>query len=463
MDGRGPTVAGATTATGGGSAAGGSGLLRAHGTQGVPRRAVLRAAGIAAVVPFVVAGTALGAGAAPKKPGGGKGKPVAPEPAPAPEPVPVPEVPASADFTANLAAAFAFLDERVSLAPGTEGFLPRSYTSGFLGSIGYDVAFVYDCALVVLAYLARGTEADVARAARVGDVLVAVQSADVAGDGRVRSSYMSSPAVGSRGADVANAATMTGNQAWVGLALVALHQRTGDARYLTAALRTAELLLGSTYDTRGVGGFAGGWTAGGAKIGWRSTEHNIDCVAFFGRLASVTGDARWAAASESARRFVRSMWAGTHFHVGTLDDGTTPNTWPIFEDVQSWSWLALGETAHSASVDWAWDNLVTTDGAVTGPRVFFTTQQKVWVEGTCQLATALVSRGAPGDAERAATLRASIWTAQTTGSAADGRGVPAASSDGLDDGYGETIYASLHTGATAWAVFAELGVNPLAS
>ena len=105
---------------------------------------------------------------------------------------------------------------------------------------------------------------------------------------------------------------------------------------------------------------------------------------------------------------------------------------------------------------------MTTDGPVTGARVFVTSQKKVWLEGTAHLASALAVRGASGDVDRAATLRDSIWTAQTTVANADGRGIPAASSDGLKTGEGEVFYTSLHTGATAWAALTALGVNPFA-
>lgn len=413
--------------------------------RGLERRTMLRMAGVAMVAPWVPGGAAGAASAAQ-----GRGRPSPGTAA------------AAVDPALSLARAFEFLDERTSLAPGTEGFLPRSYTGGYLGSIGFDVAFVYDCALVVLAHLARGTVDDVARATRIGDVLVTAQLTDPAGDGRLRTSYMTSPAVGPRGPDVAGAATMTGNQAWAGIAFVRLYERTGAPRFLEAALRTAAFVASTAFDERGVGGFSGGSTADGAPLTWRSTEHNTDCVAFFGQLGRVTGDGPWTQHAERARVFVRSMWQGTHFHIGTLLDGVTPNTSPIVEDVQTWTYLALRETAYASSLDFAWTKLVTTDGPVTGARVVVTTQKKVWLEGTAHLACALATRGATGDATRAATLRTGIWTAQTTVPNADGRGIPAASSDGLTTGEGDVFYTSLHTGATAWAVFAALGVNPLA-
>jgi hypothetical protein len=43
---------------------------------------------------------------------------------------------------------------------------------------------------------------------------------------------------------------------------------------------------------------------------------------------------------------------------------------------------------------------------------------------------------------------------------ADGKGIVSASSDGLDTGFGDLYYASLHTGATAWYLLAATGTNP---
>ncbi|PFG34943.1 hypothetical protein [Sanguibacter antarcticus] len=413
---------------------------------GPGRRTILRIAGIAVLVPIAVScGIGAGPASARENRRGAQTRTRTP-----------------VDPVAALANAFEFLDERTPLDPGTEGYLPRSYTGGHLGDIGYDSASVYDCALVVLAYLARGTPDDVARATKIGDVLVAVQLADPAGDSRLRSSYTSVPEAGVGRPRIASTATMTGNQAWVGMAFVRLFEHTGAPQFRDAALRTATFVVTTAYDARGVGGFSGGSTGTGTPLTWRSTEHNADCVGFFTQLARATGDQAWAAHAETARVFVRSMWQGDHFHVGTVNDGITPNVSPIFEDVQTWTYLALREPAYATSLDYTLANLVTTDGPVRGTRVFVTDEKKVWLEGTGHLACALSTRASRGDAARASALRTSIWRAQVSVETSDGRGIPAASSDGLSSGEGDEIYTSLHTGATAWAALAALEVNPFA-
>jgi len=42
----------------------------------------------------------------------------------------------------------------------------------------------------------------------------------------------------------------------------------------------------------------------------------------------------------------------------------------------------------------------------------------------------------------------------------DGKGIVATSTDGLDSGFGDLYYASLHTGTTAWYLLAAVGDNP---
>ena len=86
----------------------------------------------------------------------------------------------------------------------------------------------------------------------------------------------------------------------------------------------------------------------------------------------------------------------------------------------------------------------------------------VWFEGTGHLADALEFRGEPGDRAQAARYLADIYYAQTYGPGADGRGIIAASRNGLTDCGGGTYYTSLHTGTTAWYILAADKINPFA-
>lgn len=56
---------------------------------------------------------------------------------------------------------------------------------------------------------------------------------------------------------------------------------------------------------------------------------------------------------------------------------------------------------------------------------------------------------------------ADLGYAQAHGLHADGLGIMAASRDALSDGQGGDLYASLHTGTTAWYILAAEGIDPL--
>jgi hypothetical protein len=76
---------------------------------------------------------------------------------------------------------------------------------------------------------------------------------------------------------------------------------------------------------------------------------------------------------------------------------------------------------------------------------------------------ALETRGQPGDSAQAAAYLADIAYAQAHGPNENGLGIMAASRDGLTDCEGDSVYASLHTGTTAWYILAARGINPLSA
>ena len=164
-----------------------------------------------------------------------------------------------------------------------------------------------------------------------------------------------------------------------------------------------------------------------------STEHNIDCISFFGQLYRATGERSWLAASRRALGFVQKMWSsgGGFFYTGS-NDGDTINPYPLPLDPQTWSWLALRDRRYARALEWASDTLAVTDDAsepnsqvpagVTISGVTFSTasltstasyngirvnQQGVWLEGTAQLATLPGRpRRSPGPSPRGRTAPA---------------------------------------------------------
>ncbi|MGW7448007.1 hypothetical protein [Kitasatospora sp. NPDC054795] len=352
--------------------------------------------------------------------------------------------------------------------------VPQSYTGGHFspgdefGPNGYQASFTYDNALVITAYLRRGSGDDIPRAIALGDSLLYAQAHDITPDGRLRASYEPDPFVTATGAPyVGGFSVYTGNMSWAGMALTRLYDRTGERRFLDGALRIANWIQSNAADTRGAGGYTGGLRNAdgtGAEmipITWKATEHNIDTGAFFAMLAKASGDQAWKQRSANAFAFVATMQADDgRLWTGTGLDGVTQNRDTVPEDIQTWSFLATGDTRYSRSVDWAAENLKATDGPFSGVSFGRTDTSKVWFEGTAHLLAAYNARGAVGDDVKAGALLDTLLLAQQSAPNTDGHGLVAASRDGLTTGEGDTYYASLHTGATAWYLIAAQGGNP---
>ncbi|MBV8799396.1 MAG: hypothetical protein JO208_06270, partial [Alphaproteobacteria bacterium] len=292
-----------------------------------------------------------------------------------------------------------------------------------------------------------------------------LQAHDPAHDGRVRDAYHVEWLTRGGAAAIANNASHTGNLAWTALAFAQLYRATNDARYLTGALHLARFVQENFYDPRGIGGYTGGIEANGAKIRYKSTEHNIDLCALFTILGQLTHDAVWHAGAGQALKMISAMWSGKRgfFWIGTGLDGQSVNKLdPIPEDVQTWSLLALGSVQYGSSVDWALANLSAADGPFRGLSFAAIDRSGVWFEGTAHAAAALRARHGRRDTAAASLLLAGIEHAQASAPNADGRGIVAASKDGLrtGDGQNDRYNAALHIAATAWYCLAKLSANP---
>ncbi len=364
---------------------------------------------------------------------------------------------------------------RVAAIPGDGPVLLRSYdpvagqsTEPALA----EAAFAYDNALAVMALLACG-ESKPAR--RIGAAFVA---ATAASQQRLRNVYRAGAVeraplpngwwdagAGKWFEDAQQMGTATGNVAWVALALLALDAlEPDDARWRESAVRLGKWVLANARDDRGAGGFNGGvhgFDAAPERLGWKSTEHNVDLVALFDRLAGTRDEEPWRRARAQARRFVDAQWnaADGHFITGTLPDGVTANRDTSGLDAQLWplllrdpppEWrraLAWAERAHG--VDGGFDFNADRDG--------------LWVEGTAQAALAYRLVGRDGEADK---LLATIARERDAGGylnatreARISTGLAVApDSAGADFFY----FRRPHLGATAWAVLAATATNPFA-
>ena len=359
-------------------------------------------------------------------------------------------------------AAFAYLH---TLAAGGTPHLLDSYATTPTFDDG-DTAWTYDNALALLAFLARGTDQDLAAARSLADALVYAQAHDPAfDDGRLRDAYHADAFVRDDGtANVDRDGSATGNMAWATLALVRAWERLGDEAYLMAAQRLGQWIFDQAHDERGAGGYMGGLAAGGSPFRWKATEHNADVYAAFMKLYEATGDPAWRERAMSAKRFLRATWdeEGGFFWTGTTEDGATVNPSPIPEDAQSWTLLALGEPErYGRALAWAastlYDKACPACEAASGYR-FSDVGFGCWWEGTAHVALAWQAAGEPGRAEG---LLQSLRDVRVALPELAGEAIPSACGTGAITGYGWDYPAQApHIGATAWYLMAELGHNP---
>jgi hypothetical protein len=292
-----------------------------------------------------------------------------------------------------------------------------------------------------------------------------VQLGDPAGDGRLRASYESGVVPRDGQVPATYPASDVGAMAWAGRALLHLYEATGEASYVDGARALAEWIQAHTYDTRGSGGYLGGLDAQDALLRWKSTEHNLDLVSLFTALGAATGDPAWADRARHAEGFVRSMYdAERHgFATGTELDGVTVNRSFTPADVQTWSYLVLHDATPAGSVDYAATAFAAHDGPFDGISATADQRTAVWFEGTAHLALALRLRGSGDDNDRAQRYLATLVVAQQTAENHDGRGIVAASRDTTPNAQGVRLYASRHTGTTAWFLLAAQGRDPFSS
>jgi hypothetical protein len=350
--------------------------------------------------------------------------------------------------------AYLFLDQMMdAYAQGTTVRLCQSYSDQIAGGTFFSTAFVYDNALLVLAYLARGHASDIQRAKVIGNALLYAQKNDAVADGRFRQAYFAG-VPDSDGVFVTLGlpffqGSAVGDVAWPGIALAQLYAHTGVKAYLDGAVRAANFIETTARDNVNVP--PGGYYFGNGQTN-KSTEHNIDVYALFTMLAKLSGNGSWLDGAQHAKAFVEAMFddPSGHFWTGTSDPiHIFYNNSP--EDVQTWSYLAFQDPNYAISIDWVKTNLATTDttfafhngwGTNGGLRlrvsgVTYASLSKlgtvlgdntvdadaVWLEGTGHLIAALLSRRLPakedipsfhGDIDLAGSLIENVQVAQNS-------------------------------------------------
>ncbi len=356
-----------------------------------------------------------------------------------------------------------------------------------------NIAFTYDNALVLLAFLSRETTEDMNRAKLLADALVyAIHNDRYFSDGRLRNAYQGGdlilfpgwlphgkantvrmPGWWDTGAhtwyeDRFTVSTHTGNLAWAMIALLSYYEKKGGTAYIDAAKLLGEWVEKETIDMRGAGGYTGGYEGwemtdnnppGQTKILWKSTEHNIDVYVAFIKLYNATGDSIWKDRALYAKAFAEAMWDETegHFWTGTLEDGVTINTSTVPADVNTWGLMALGNVQkYNKGITWVGNNCYLEADGFKGFD-FNNDKDHIWFEGTAHMALAYQITG---NTNQSNTFLSELERAQTNAPNNNGKGIVAASYDGLTTGFDWLYFNRLHIGATAWFIFAERGYNP---
>ncbi len=165
-------------------------------------------------------------------------------------------------FENSLEGAFTFLNTmQDGYVAGSTVRLTQSYSDQLFVNPAY-VAFTYDNAVVIEAYLARGTASDIQRAVILGNGLVHAQANNFpVADGRFAQGYYVN-APDASGAYVTPAAypfyfysSSVGDQAWAGMALAQLYHATHTAKFPNSCSNVANWIVANTYNTLGAGGY----------------------------------------------------------------------------------------------------------------------------------------------------------------------------------------------------------------
>ena len=360
-----------------------------------------------------------------------------------------------------------------------------------------NLAFAYDNALAILAFLADGSVDSLRRAQLIADAFVHVINHDVFltfQDERehptyIRTIYMPGdlslpPGWKLKGKpdrfaqgffdrrtqqfiETKPQNIAVGNNSWTMIALLALYKSTGKTDYLETAKHIGEFIL-SLRNTDGLfQGFQGGLHISGKRPlihrQWASTEHNLDVIAALSTLYNVTGETKWNEGAQHARQFVEHMYDSRIgcLLAGTLNPNvrnTQPGELPL--DSQSWGILVLRDPPKriASILRCAERNHHTTTDGFTGFD-FNNDKDGVWFEGTAHMAVVYHLLNQP---DKADTLRAELRRAQGMYAQRilNRRGLIAASHYGVSTGFGDSLFTHMHIGTTAWNIFAETGFNP---
>ena len=362
-----------------------------------------------------------------------------------------------------------------------------------------NAAYIYDNALAMLAFIARGTEDDWRRAKILARTFLKCQSHDRdykedTLDYRLRNGYQSGDVIdpvskyarlpniwnekkNRRDEDAFSRNTHTGNIAWVIIALLRFYEEGINKSFVdyetldsakTAAIRMGNWIYEKCYDPDlNYSGYLGGFINHGKdKVLWKSVEHNLDVYIVFSKLAKIdiSNKDRWLQGASNAMALIESMWNPTDnfFWMGTTEDEQINKK--FVEDVQTWSLLALLDTSVTTLAQYPYGQAIQrvedscfVDCCGFKGFDFDTDCDGIWFEGTAHMVLAL---GKLGNTDKAKYFLKQLRSAQDHANHNNGKGIVAACHDSVSTGLEWLYHNRLHIGATAWYIFAEQGFNP---
>ena len=381
------------------------------------------------------------------------------------------------------------ISERSSAAGFLASLVEKS--EGFISSDGKsDEAYLYDNAITLYALSEAGAAA---HAEILADAIVYAQNHDRAfHDGRLRNVYLGGDPAAAAGRSVGGingavplpgfwqngkwledcyaVSSSAGNISWTVIALLKASEVVSEekkAEYIAAADKAGEFLLGLSSESGGFTAGFEGWDDVQEKAGYKSTEHNLALMAAFSALSDIMKtdnpqkSAEYEAASESARKFIFSMYDRelSCFYTGTTEDGLTVNKSVLPLDTNALSVLAFGEKLEDADKVLTFIKRSMSVGA--GFDFSAGDLDGVWNEGTAQMALCCHMKGMN---EEYSAMMGYLKTQEYK----DG-GIPAADRDGVSTGFFLSgtaelweYYNTLSIGATGWYALAQLKANPLA-
>ena len=355
------------------------------------------------------------------------------------------------------------------------------YPPGPAGSLE-SVAFTYDNALVISAYLARPTEDNLRRAKLLCQSLMWAQEYDAEDDGRIRDAYYATDQLSGTTAPsspVGFNSVNTGNIAFFINALMHYYKNANDTDteflndLIYAAGKAGDFIHNNFYHSHPTkAGYYCGYKADGSLDTSKSTENNMIAYVAFSHLYDVTGDNKWLTRATLAKDFVDNIaWQpGQKRYICGLNANSSINNTTLVADTNLLAVLAMGNLAkNNDAINYTINTFSYSDaqkgldGIDFGYNIYdaATEPDGIWFEGTAQLAAAYKVAGFYGYTDDSDKYLESIKLAQYNAQNADNKGIVVASKDSLTTGLGWYYYASPHIASTAWFAATSLNYNML--